>query len=228
MQSNTVNQKSYDINTLSTSTGSKDSLTNESSSTLLSLLRSHQKMHRRRAGVSRKYEFPSKCSTIEEPKRRRIKRRYAITKYSQIPQHSMKALRSLVDDDDVVEAESVTTSYINKPINHFDKVIVFDENDNLQVEYEGSQHFLALIRAYYEESYQEAFSDAHKSIIRSSIFQEIQDQGYTFIKKSVLNPGTFFTVEDIYALVKIKQRLEMHNMAMYNMVMNDPGYAHSA
>ncbi len=178
-------------------------------------------MRRRNAGACGTTIMASKNASVEGGKtiKRTVSRRYAITKYSQIPIRSMKSLRKYVRESRPVESEN----YIENPPSTEDyDSVVFDEDDSIDMSYEGSQEFLAILNMYVNEQvYQSTKSETHRSIIRSTILNDIKNQGFRFMKKSSLHHGRFFLVDGLYLLSIVKRRLAMAHQ-------KKPDHAHSA
>jgi len=203
-----MNESQNKLNLLSRMSGSQRSLPPSlcSSTTSISTVPSvgsMAKIQRRRAGVSRKVMMPSKNDAIEGGKkiRRTVKRRYAITKYSQIPIRSMRSLRKYETENTVIAEH-----YVDEPPSLHDyHAVVFKEDNSIDREFEGSQQFLAILNMYYEESYQNARSNTHRSIIRSTILSDVKSHNFSFMKKSSSQRGRFFTVETDYLLSRIEE-----------------------
>lgn len=173
---------------------------------------SGQRMKRRRAGVSHDITCYSKHNEIEGGKslKRRAVRRYAITKYSQLPLNYMKSLRKTVElEEDLPVLDSNESERLSPDD---DRLIVFDLQDKLEPKAPGSEQFLSLIGLYYKEKYQYAESDTHKSILRSVILDEMKMHGYRFVRKDILHPGHFYHLDDLHAVNLIKAQLSLERM----------------
>lgn len=166
-------------------------------------------MTRRGAVVSHSVRYKSKSERIELNKstKRKVVRRYAITKYSRIPLNFIKSLRKTTfndHDDD----ESIGDEYIPRPSLNNNKVIVFDENDEIDLNYKGSSSFITIVRMYYREKYNYAETDTHRSIIRSAILDELKGRRYNFIKIVDLVSEKAIILDDYEALGKIVDRIK--------------------
>merc|ERR1739844_475937 len=89
------------------------------------------------------------------------------------------------------------------------QVIMFDEKDHLDKRSAEGIHFLALLNIYRRDMYKHADSDTHRSIVRSTILEEIKSQGYTFGKTSSSLEGRVVLVDDMYALNRIRHYLKV-------------------
>ena len=173
---------------------------------------SGQRMKRRRAGVSHDITRYSKHKEIEGGKslKRRAVRRYAITKYSQLPLNYMKSLRKTVE---LEEDQPVLDSNESERLSpEDDRLIVFDLQDKLDHQAPGSVQFLSLIGLHYKEKYQYAESDTHRSILRSVILDEMKIHGYKFVRKDFLNSSHFYHLDDLHAVNLIKAQLSLERL----------------
>ena len=180
-------------------------LTSKESVEKISSLQSNKIVIRRRAGiVSRKIQYLYKGDSIESGKttKRRTNRRYAITKYSKVSYNCNPSCR-----DNQIYADDDRVYYLEENISNDDKVFVFDENDNLDFNIDSSQFFISLIILYYKDSYTINSSDTHRRIIQATIFSDLKDKGYKFLKKSLLHPGKLFVLDDVHSMMVIKKQL---------------------
>ncbi len=180
-------------------------------------------MKRRLEGVSRRHIIT--CHTnirkdfeIEGGKslKRRAMRRYAITKYSQIPLNYMKSLRKKVDSvDDNRYFEKQTSETFQADDNDDEqqlKLVVFGLQDRLDTEKPGSQYFLNLISMYYSEKYQFADSDTHRSILRSIVLDEMKANGYKFVMKDLLRPNHYYVLDDLHVIKLIQAQFSLEKL----------------
>lgn len=174
---------------------------------------------RRRAGVSHTVTSACKSRRKEVEGGKQLKRsavrRYAITKYSQLPLPYMKSLRKRVDSSHSnrhILLDHTSPASEKLPPADQGRLIVFDLQDVLATEITGSKHFLNLINLCYGEKYRYAKSGTHRSIVRSIILDEIKSNGYRFVKKDLLRPGYFYILDDSYAMRLIKNQLSIEKL----------------
>lgn len=197
-------------------TTNNDSLLSSRSfhSTTTSSTLSTASKERRKAIVSRKFEYPSRSFRVESQKvkKRNMLRRYAITKYtSDLPLHYMKALRML-DQEEKVNPETVGVTYLVENTLTRNNIILFDENDNLVSSgnfSNGASFFASMIAVCFNESYQFCNSSTHKSILRSTTLNEMRDQGFIFVKRSLFRRGIVYVLDDMNALRMIRLHLNI-------------------
>ncbi len=203
-----------------------------------SLASQHQKRTKvkRRFGVrsQEEYDLTDDSCRIESAKvtHRKFQRRYAITSYSkQWPIEEINILKKFAIEDEQARKE---TDYIQQPrittcnggetqtgqSKEFQKdkrLIVFQEDGSLDLKYEGSNHFASLLRIYYKihaidrDLYSLEDIETHKSIRNSIVYHEVKKQGSQFLKKSLYHPDRFIILDDMQALLKVKERLAVED-----------------
>ena len=160
---------------------------------------------RRAAIVSHKVQYLYQGDFIESKKKakRRVNRRYAITRYSKISENrnlSCLGKQAYVDGGSRI-------IYLEDDISNDDQIFVLDENDNLDFNMKSSQFLTSLIILYHGDSFAVRSSDTHRRIIRAIIFSDLKAKGYKFLKRSLLQPGKLFVLDDVHSRMIIKKQL---------------------
>jgi predicted DNA-binding protein YlxM (UPF0122 family) len=167
---------------------------------------SHLTMMRRGAIVSRDVYYQSK-SYIESEKnvKKKVLRRYAITKYSkEVPKSYLKSLKKQYHEEKrrSVQTEMYETNdrnrtiFVGKPKMTDDRLIVIDVNNDLSFKYTGSKLFITLVNIYYNDNYRFADTETNRSVIRSSIQDDLKRQGFRFVKIFNVETSMGIVLED--------------------------------
>lgn len=159
----------------------------------------HSLVMMRRGAIVSRNEYYQSNSFIESEKKGKSKilRRYAITKYSKdVPNNYLKSLKKQYNDEKrrSVQTEAFETNdrnvaiFVGNPKVTDDRLIVIDVNNDLDFKYLGSKLFVTLLNIYYNDNYQFADTETNRSVIRSSIQDDLKRQGFRLVK--ILNSET--------------------------------------
>lgn len=192
---------SYSCHQSSTSVSSVPSVANRETST-----------KRRRYGISTHVnQLYSGNSIVEDgkPHQRRVRRRYAITKYSCLPLNVLHKIIRKEDQETIMNASLL--HYADLPGLNDNRVVVFDRYGKLSLIYDGSVNFSSIIAIHYRESYQYCESETHQSIIRATILHELKTRGYRFIRcDGFHNKGLL--LDDYEAIQLIHDRFKIEKL----------------
>ena len=109
--------------------------------------------------------------------------------------------------EDIKKATKNKCPTASSPIVHFEPThtdIIFDEAGD----FEGNDQFQAIIQSFYLDMYQFATTPTHRSIITSTILDELKSSKFKFYVRNYSTAGGYHELDDITALTKIRHQLQ--------------------
>lgn len=145
-------------------------------------------MKRRGAFISPRPLSPMTSNSVTCNTGRKFQRRFAFCDSPAVE----KAMR-----------KAVVTCAGRSSVEREDTDVLFHADGKADPDHEGNRHFNSVIEATFFDTYQFAVTPTHRSIVRSTVLDEMKSKGHTFLRKCERDDGASYEILDDVDILRI-------------------------